>query len=207
MRSLKINCIKDLIEVHTAFNFFKSNFLRTTQTEVLAFLPLSEIYQAMIDNLKQNSKLQLLATMDDQPVGCVICQPLPNTKGILSMPILAVKHEFRGAGIASKLLKEIENFARKKNYFRIVTNATETSLSFFKKHNFQPYLYITLDNKYDVDDLKNEMPNDYILVDESADVDSILKYMLPENIDDKMIINLKKKYQNIHFKIYFEKRI
>ena len=88
MRSVKINCINDLIEVHTAFNFFKSNFLRTSQTEVLAFLPFSDIYQTMIDNIRENSKLQLLAIMDDQPVGCVICQPIPNEKGFLSMPIL-----------------------------------------------------------------------------------------------------------------------
>lgn len=207
MRSVKINCINDLIEVHTAFNFFKSNFLRTSQTEVLAFLPFSDIYQTMIDNIRENSKLQLLAIMDDQPVGCVICQPMPNEKGFLSMPILAVKHEFRGAGIATKLLKEIENYARKKKYFRIVTNATETSLSFFKKHDFQPYLYLTLNNKYDADDFKNDMPDKYILVSESTNVDTKLKYMMPENIDEKELDNIKKKYKKSVFEIYYEKRI
>ncbi len=207
MQSLKIICVKDLVEVHTTFNFFKSNFLKTTQTEVLAFLPLSEIYQAMIENMQHNSKLQLLAVVNDQPVGCVICQPLNNKKGVLAMPVLAVKHEYRGAGIATKLLKEIEKNARKKNYFRLITKGTETSLSFFKKHNFQPYLYVTLDNEIDPDDFKNDLPNEFILTTEYADIDTNLKYMMPEHFDENQLYSLTKKYKNVKFKIYFEKRI
>lgn len=207
MRSLKIICINDLIEVHTAFNFFKSNFLKTTQTEVLAFLPLSDIYQSMVDNMQQNSKLQLLAILDDQPVGCVICQPLEGKKGLLAMPILAVKHEYRGAGIATKLLEEIEKNARKKNYFRLITKGTETSISFFKKHNFQPYLYVTLDNEIDPDDFKDDLPNEFILTTEYANVDTHLKYMMPENTDENIFKSLTKKYKKINFEIYFEKRI
>ena len=95
MKSVKIVPINDLIEVHTAFNFFKANFFRTVQTELIAFLPLSEIYQTMLDNMQEDNKLQFLALAEELPVGCVICQKVDKTT--LAMPVRPSSFSTRSA--------------------------------------------------------------------------------------------------------------
>lgn len=202
MKSVKIVPINDLIEVHTAFNFFKANFFRTVQTELIAFLPLSEIYQTMLDNMQEDNKLQFLALADELPVGCVICQKIEKTT--LAMPVLAVRHEYRGMGIARKLLEEIEKHAKKKGFLRIKAKSTQTSIKFFAKHNFKPFLYVSLKDESSAEKFKADLGDEFALASGRS---SKLKFLMPKSYDEAHLLKLQKKYGGCPIEIYYEKQL
>ncbi len=207
MKTVKIEPITDLVQVHTAFNFFKGSFFQTTQTELLAFLPMSEIYQSMIENIQTKNKIQFLAVTDDEPVGCVICQTVENNKGLLIMPILAVKHEYRGEGIATLLLEALMKQAKKKKFTRLKSKSTETSVCFFNKHGFKPFLYAKMNNKTEYLAFKKAMGKTNQLVDESIGPVVKLKYALTDEFDESTLLDVKSKFKNIKYQIYYEKNI
>lgn len=206
MKILKIEALNDLKKLHEAFNFFKASFFNTIQTETIAFLPLSDIYDAMVENLKNKRKLQFYATYENQVIGCVIAQPIKGEKGALFMPILAISQDYRGGGIASKLLEHLEEQASKQGYFRIKMNSTQTSLNFIKKNKFKPYLYLEVGAPYTLEDVTNAVNDDYILIEKSVGKTIKTKYLVPFNFDEKDLAPLKKKFKNLNYKILFEKR-
>ena len=206
MRSVKIVPINDLEEMHDAFNFFKASFFQTVQTENIAFLPLSEIYQAMVDNMEAKRRLQFMALMDGKVAGCIICQPIDDDKGALFMPVLAVNHDLRGAGIASKLLHHLEQRAAKQGYFRLKVKNTATSLNFFRKNDFEPFVYLKVSSPYTLTDVKEAVSKEWILVEEHVGTMVEVKFMLPSSFTEREIRALKKKLKNFDYEILFEKR-
>ena len=94
-----------------------------------------------LENLKEffnNSKEVFLLAKKERIIGCGGLKNLSKKEGLLKR--FYVAKEFRGKGLASLLLQDIKEFAKKQDYKFIVLDVFKDNLraqKFFKKHRFE----------------------------------------------------------------------
>ena len=93
------------------------------------------------DNLKEffdgAREVFFVAKSKEKIVACAGLKELSKTEGLIKR--FYVAKEFRGKGLAQKMLDKIKDFAKKKNYKTIIVDIfqnNERAKRFFQKHRF-----------------------------------------------------------------------
>ncbi len=204
MKNLKIKPIKNVMEARNSFNFFKNSFLQTSETETNGFLPLHEIYQAMVDNLALKKKTQYYASIDDQVVGCIIGVQNEITTNELYLPIFAVDKKFRKTKIATTLLEELERKAKKLKYSCLKVKTSNSSSGFFFKAGFSLFLYVKAPNNT-IDEIKKANKDNLEIV-KVYEENNCIKFAT-QNYDEQLTLNFKEGLSNPEMALWFEKKI
>lgn len=98
----------------------------------------------IIDNdFGQFNKMAWVAVKNDEVIGTIILQPIPrkpiNDKKSASINNVYVKHEFRGTGLAQRLLETVEKHCITNNILNInliTQNNLTRAVSFYEKQGY-----------------------------------------------------------------------
>ncbi len=205
MKGIKIKPIKTSSDVKSVFAFFKRSYLDLTETATTFSLELHETYEGMLANLNRKEKLQFCATLNDEVIGCLIAFPSTERENALYIPVLAVDHNYRSSGIASRLLEELQKGIKGFPYNFLRIPALETDYDFFAKRGFnltvgvKTYPPRTTQNILDAN-LANLKPL------EEVNGKVKIRFAAP-SFDEKLIMPFIRKLQNVKIEYIFEKQI
>lgn len=91
----------------------------------------------LLAELKNNNSCFILAEYEDKAIGSILATH-DGRKGWLNR--LAVIPEFRGSGIAEKLIEQAENYLKEKNiliFACLIEEWNTTSIALFRKYGYQ----------------------------------------------------------------------
>lgn len=141
---MDIKSIKDKSDINKLVDLFIKVFseppYNETWTKELAFERLSETYENCED---------FCLYIEDQGkvIGLIVCDTQTWHDGVhIFIEDVIVDPNYRNKGIGSKLLKKLEEIAKKKNIVSIdlLSNTKSKAIGFWKKNNYKPNGYIEL---------------------------------------------------------------
>ena len=167
-----------------------------SQDSLGVFTSFHETYQIMLDNLNRKEKLQFVAELDDEIVGCII--GAKEDTSTLFLPVIAVDGRHRKLGIARQLLDTL----KKSKYKTIKVISSEEFAGFFSKLNFSPYLYVEPLEAVTTEQIKS-LGATLQQVEEGS---NYVKFALPEFKED-YAKPFKKRLRLVNTYLTFEKNI
>jgi ribosomal protein S18 acetylase RimI-like enzyme len=96
---------------------------------------------ALLAYLSDESSGVWVAYVGGEPAGCILLRPLPNLPESSEIKRLYVRPAYRGYGIASSLVTEIEGFAARRGISTLYLDTKDDlveAIAFYRKHGYQP---------------------------------------------------------------------
>lgn len=99
-------------------------------------------FKTLTGEVRKKEKRLIIALQRQRLLGCVLCNPNPESETDFYFGRLAVHPRYRGNGIAGQLLEEIESIARTEKYMGVscfVRIMLRQNIQFFENKGYEIY--------------------------------------------------------------------